>query len=307
MKYILLLTALLTPGAFAVSDFDENMAAAVRGNAAGQYNLGIMYANGYGVPENDAEAVRWYRKAADQGYVEAQYNLATMYAEGEGVPENDSEAVKWYRKAANQGYATAQHNLGHRYDEGDGVPTHAAKAVSWYRKAANQGYASSQFNLGVMYYIGRGVPENNIKAYIWWSMAKTKGIEKASKNLDILKLRMTKQQIAEGQALATRCYESNYSDCESGHKALIVPAQGSESYACREAKKSLREWQQFMDDDVANRRLGRQKAIYSAGAKGGAGALAGAELRYDNAVQKRERENLIQKQQLRSRLIDLGC
>ena len=101
-----------------------------------------------------------------------------MYATGEGVPENDSEAVKWYRKAADQGYASAQNNLGN------------------------------------MYYKGDGVPENNIRAYVWWSMAKTQGNAKAASNLDILKPQMTPQQIADGQALATKCYESNYKDCD---------------------------------------------------------------------------------------------
>ena len=75
----------------------------------GSVNLGVMYDNGDGVPENDAEAVKWYRKAADQGHASAQYNLGVMYSNGEGVPENDAEAVKWYRKAADQGNAMAQH------------------------------------------------------------------------------------------------------------------------------------------------------------------------------------------------------
>ena len=50
-----------------------------------QNNLGLMYANGEGVPEDDAEAVHWYRKAAKQGYADAQYNLGLMYDYGEGV------------------------------------------------------------------------------------------------------------------------------------------------------------------------------------------------------------------------------
>ncbi len=49
---------------------------------------------------------------AEQGMAAAQYNLALMYDNGEGVPENDAEAVKWYRKAADQGNAEAQSNLG---------------------------------------------------------------------------------------------------------------------------------------------------------------------------------------------------
>ena len=52
----------------------------IKGYADAQSNLGIMYDNGNGVPENDAEAVKWYRKAADQGNAKAQYNLGVMYA-----------------------------------------------------------------------------------------------------------------------------------------------------------------------------------------------------------------------------------
>ena len=71
MRYILLLTVLLASNAFAAATFDETMAAAKQGAAYAQYNLGIMYAKGDGVPENDAEAVKWYRKAADQGHAKA--------------------------------------------------------------------------------------------------------------------------------------------------------------------------------------------------------------------------------------------
>ena len=80
--------------------------------------------------------------------------------------------------------------------------------------AAKDGDAIAQFYLGLMYDNGEGVPENNIRAYVWWSMAKTQGFEQAAVNLDIFKPKMTKQQIAEGQALAAKCYESNYKDCD---------------------------------------------------------------------------------------------
>ena len=178
MKYILLLTVLLTSTAFAAPDLDKNMAAAEQGNANAQFNLGLMYSEGIGVPENDAEAVKWYRKAAEQGVASAQSNLGMMYENGRGVPENHAEAVKWYRKAADQGLATAQYNLGSRYANGEGVP------------------------------------ENSIRAYVWWSMAKTQGQTSATEYLERLKPQMTKQQIADGQALAAKCFESDYKDCD---------------------------------------------------------------------------------------------
>ena len=142
MRLILILTALLAFQSAAASEFDEMKALADKGLAWAQFSLGVMYDTGEGVPENDAEAVKWYRKAADQGYAGAQLNLGFSYANGEGVPEN------------------------------------------------------------------------NIRAYVWWSMAKTQGNTKAAGNLDILKPQMTPQQIADGQALATQCYESGYKECD---------------------------------------------------------------------------------------------
>ena len=73
---------------------------AEQGDAAAQFDLALMYANGDGLSEDAAEAVRWYRQAAEQGFAEAQFYVGVMYDKGEGVPENDAEAVKWYRLAA---------------------------------------------------------------------------------------------------------------------------------------------------------------------------------------------------------------
>ena len=65
-----------------VPDFKEMLQAAEQGDADAQYNLGVMYANGRGVRQDDAQAVQWYRKAAEQGDAEAQFNLGVMYADG---------------------------------------------------------------------------------------------------------------------------------------------------------------------------------------------------------------------------------
>ena len=56
--------------------------------------------SGQGVPQNYAEAVKWYRKAADQGDARAQFNLGIMYAKGEGVPQDYVQAHKWVNLAA---------------------------------------------------------------------------------------------------------------------------------------------------------------------------------------------------------------
>lgn len=82
------------------------------GNAAAQNKLGFNYANGLGVQQDDDEAVKWFRKSAEQEIAEAQYNLGVMYDHGRGVVQSYREAVRWYRKSAEQGFASAQYNLG---------------------------------------------------------------------------------------------------------------------------------------------------------------------------------------------------
>ena len=74
-----------------------------------QYALGVRYARGHGVSQNDQEAVYWYWSAAEQGHAAAQYVLGMRYEQGRGVPKNDRKAVHWYRLAAQQGYAAAQY------------------------------------------------------------------------------------------------------------------------------------------------------------------------------------------------------
>jgi uncharacterized protein len=70
-----------------------------------------MYANGTGVAKDAAEAVRWYRKAADAGEPGGMNGLGVMYETGTGVAKNAAEAVRWYRKAGAAGSQDAKVNL----------------------------------------------------------------------------------------------------------------------------------------------------------------------------------------------------
>ncbi len=89
-------------------DLEEMRALAEQGNANAQLYLGVLYARGDGVPEDDAEAVRWFRLAAEQGNALAQYSLGSMYGNGEGVPEDIVLAYMWSNLAAAQGNEDAQ-------------------------------------------------------------------------------------------------------------------------------------------------------------------------------------------------------
>ncbi len=84
-----------------------------------------------------ATALSEWRPLAEQGHAKAQNNLGLMYRNGEGVPQDDAEAVGWWRKAAEQGYATAQHNLGVMYGKGLGVPQDEAQAYMWFKLSSS--------------------------------------------------------------------------------------------------------------------------------------------------------------------------
>jgi len=147
------------------------------------------------------------RMAAENGDPEAQCNLGNVYYLGEGTPQDCGEAAKWYRLAAEQGNVAAQNNLGVMYDEGEGVPQDDREAVKWYRKAAEQGNASAQYNLGVMYDLGEGVPKDWVKAYAWLNLSAANGKENAARGKDLLRSRMTTEQVAEGQMLAAELFD----------------------------------------------------------------------------------------------------
>jgi hypothetical protein len=94
------------------NELRELQVRAKQGNADAQYNLGLMYDKGRGVPQNYKTAVKWYTLAAKQGHADAQYNLGVMYDEGIGISQNNYTAMKWYGLAAKRGNSDAQKRYG---------------------------------------------------------------------------------------------------------------------------------------------------------------------------------------------------
>ena len=70
----------------------------------------VLLSNGRGVPQDYVEAVKWYRKAAEQGDASAQYNLGVMYYNGQGVPQDYIQAHMWLNLSAAQGNKVAVQN-----------------------------------------------------------------------------------------------------------------------------------------------------------------------------------------------------
>jgi TPR repeat protein len=73
-----------------------------------QLKLGLFYEHGYGVPNDNKEALKWYRKSAENGNDLARSILASMYERGDSGIQDYAEALKWYRKGAEQGISRDQ-------------------------------------------------------------------------------------------------------------------------------------------------------------------------------------------------------
>ncbi len=149
-----------------------------------------------------ATAMRELRPLAEQGLAAAQFNLGLLYANGQGVPKDDAQARQWYEKAAAQGHADAQVNLGILLVYGRGVPQDYKMAVYWLRLSANQGNDLAQRKLGLMYERGDGVPQDYVQAYMWYNLGAANGAKRGAALRDALAKQMTPDQIDEAQKLA---------------------------------------------------------------------------------------------------------
>ena len=180
-------------------DLNATNAKAEQGDAAAQNILGNLCAHGQGVPQDYAQAAKWYRRAADQGFVLAQCNLAALYAAGAGVKSDPTEAVGWYRKAADQGSADAQYNLAQMLSMGIGAKRDIREAIRLYHLAAEQGDGLAQFNLARRYQEGKDVSPDAVESYFWFALASANGLEDALQMRHGLKKEMTRQQIVEAE------------------------------------------------------------------------------------------------------------
>ena len=83
-----------------------------------------------GLARIEKEAVVWYGKSAAQGNAAAQFNLGVLYENGRGTKVDFAKANEWYRKASVQGDALAIGNLGMLYVRGDGVKENKVAGVA---------------------------------------------------------------------------------------------------------------------------------------------------------------------------------
>ena len=137
--------------AYDMGDYETAMAeclpAAEAGDPIGQFCIGRMYANGFGVAMDDIQALQWYGMAAEQGHAEALYNLGVMHANGWGVPMDDAAAAELFTQAAELGSVLAQMSLANLCRTGRGLERDIVAAYKWYAIADELGHMNAYFKL----------------------------------------------------------------------------------------------------------------------------------------------------------------
>jgi TPR repeat protein len=188
--------AALTLGSLAASaDALQDGARAFQG---GQYNRALAI---------------WHPLAV-QGNSTAQNNLGIMYLDGKGVPQNTSEAVRYLSLSAAAGSSLGQNNLGGLYRDGKGVPRDYNKAMQWFSASASQGNAAGMHNLGLMYEMGQGMKPEPFHAWMWYALAAEQGnMPNAVAHRNALFGRMTPAAQKQAREMATACKRNGYKGC----------------------------------------------------------------------------------------------
>lgn len=178
-------------------NIDELKTKAQAGDAAAQTRLGWAYQKGTGVKADMKEAVKWFRKAADQSAPEAQDALGEMTQAGQGTKRDLNEAIRLYRLAGDKGNVAAQYNLAYLYEQGMGVDKDEKQAAHWYQLAAEGGDPVAQYDIGQRYMLGVGVSNNLVEALKWLTLASAQGQTDSTRLLANVKSRATSSEIAE--------------------------------------------------------------------------------------------------------------
>ena len=189
-------------------EFEELRDLAAGGQAAAQHLLGKMYEKAVGVVQSIADAVHWYRLAADQGYLDSQIRLGLIFLidpltpasvtmrdgeqviggdiqlegtlsqffpNGVSVRQDFAEALKWNALAAEKGSAEAQARLGHQLALGLGTERNPVEAERWFLRAAEQGEPAGRVGLGLLYAGNYDTPPDFPRAVLWLGLAAEAG------------------------------------------------------------------------------------------------------------------------------------
>jgi localization factor PodJL len=175
--------------------------AAKSGDRDAAFVVASKFLEGREVGKDEAEAARWFERAAAKGLAPAQYRLATLYERGSGVARDAARAGRFYEQAAMQGNIRAMHNLAVLLSGSSGHAIDMTAAARWFREAALQGLKDSQFNLAILYERGLGVARNPTEATYWYAVAAAQGDADAKARVEVLRATLPRR---DGEAAVRR-------------------------------------------------------------------------------------------------------
>lgn len=172
-------------------DFKFILSNAQNGNPVSQYNLGLMYSNGWIVEQNHQQAFEWFSKAAEKNYAPALFEVGLFFhkkADKIKIPFDYAKSYEMYKKAADQNLSDAENGIGELYVEGQIPPIEEnvdnfAKAFEFFSKAADKGNHHSQCNLGKLLLSGKIGQIDVKKAIEYFNLAASQGNDEAEISL----------------------------------------------------------------------------------------------------------------------------
>ncbi|KXF76237.1 hypothetical protein ATN84_15205 [Paramesorhizobium deserti] len=157
---------------------------AEKGDPAAQTLAAEIYSRGLGVPINQAEAARWYEKAAEQGVTEAQFRYGAMLLQGRYIPRDKAKAEKLMKAAADAGNRMAQFNYGQLMMVNHPGETGLDEAFPWFMKAAEAKLADGEYAVSQIYANGTlKIPRDDEKAREYLERAARQGYDTAQLDL----------------------------------------------------------------------------------------------------------------------------
>ncbi|HQS49961.1 MAG TPA: tetratricopeptide repeat protein, partial [Xanthobacteraceae bacterium] len=172
-------------------------AAALGGNPAAAYEVGMRYVDGKGTDMNPVNGVKWLSYAVSKGSVPAAYQLGSLY---EYTNRDIEQARALYTWAAERGNLRAMHNLGVLASEGVDGKSDWPAAIRWFRMAADLGLRGSQHNLGVIYSRGLGGALDLGEAWKWFALAANQGDSESARKRDDIVARADAETLRRAQA-----------------------------------------------------------------------------------------------------------
>ncbi len=178
-----------------------------------QNNIGHMYEEGLGVPQNYILAMNWYRQAADNDLPEAQHNMGLLYYHGYGVAQNLVESFSWFKKAADEDLMESEYMVGLAYERGDGVSLDYALAREYLLKSAKKNYSPAQLMYAFMLQAGEGDDSDSYNGYLWGKIAELNGEDEAVNVTSIASIPLVQDEIDKANQTAELCISQGIETC----------------------------------------------------------------------------------------------